>query len=91
LMTDGWVLWAHLADPRGGSSLYSIAIAPHADEAGMGSSGIVWPMRFISSTRWRIGPDAVVGGTMVGEIELVDVPVITPWDRSARHTIGGVP
>ena len=53
----GWLLWIRVADLRGGESVISIPIDPHASEATNGTHTI----RFVEEDEWLVWPPVELG------------------------------
>ncbi len=73
-INSGWLLWLRVADVRGGESLLSIPIDPHASEPFNGAHTI----RHIEENDWLIWPPVELA-SWEGVAIVVKMPKNPPW------------
>lgn len=80
----GWVLWLRVADVRGGESLFSVQLDPHAGDPMHGSSGIIHTIRYLERDEWMVWPPVELGEAWEGVVIVKGMPTELPWQPSRR-------
>jgi hypothetical protein len=70
---SGWLLWIRVADARGGESLFSIPIDPHASEATWART-----IKYVEKDDWLVWPP-VEFNAIEAVIIVVKMPRNPPW------------